>query len=156
MFYNEVVARGQIQCMLPQYHLYHYLCIYIWVMLLREIKCYENITAIKWKTYNFVWGVWTVYISITSPSPCYTISVTTWKLVIAIRALHLKKRIWKIIDLAIHCIDFFTGSSQEVTQKWIDIILPCHPGISFRLTRLRNHLPYRKATVFEYIFRCCM
>ena len=62
----------------------------------------------------------------------------------------------KIIDLAIHCIDFFTGSSQEETQKWIDIILPCHPGISFRLTRPHNHLPYRKATVFEYIFRCCM
>ena len=51
---------------------------------------------------------------------------------------------------------YYTESSQEVTQKWIDIILPCHPGISFRLTRPHNHLPYRKATVFEYIFRCCM
>ena len=67
-----------------------------------------------------------------------------------------KQWTWKLIDLAIHCIGVFTGSSQEVTQKWIDITLPWHLGISFRLTRPHNHLLYRKATVFEYIFRCCM
>ena len=52
-----------------------------------------------WVTYDFVWSIWAVYISVTSPASCYTITITTRKFVIAIRTLNCKSESHNIIML---------------------------------------------------------